>query len=132
MTDQVSSTVGLASGLPVILSATGAAGVAPGRDGSAKIAGPLPQSSDGPAAVPPTGSPAKAVEQINSHLQQTSTQLQIQVDTDTGRTIYKVVDSSTGQVVLQVPSAQVLAMAHTLQSMDKQMGAPGVLVDKKS
>ena len=91
-----------------------------------------PRGSDSPAPVATTGSPDKAVEQINNHLRQASTQLQIQVDNATGRTIYKVVDPTTGQVVLQVPSAQVLAMAHTLQAMDKQAGAPGVLVDKNS
>jgi len=116
----------------VALAATGVTGLAPGRDGSAKIADPSPQGSDSPAAVSTTGSPDKAVEQINSHLRQASTQLQLQVDTDTGKTIYKIVDPTTGQVVLQVPSAQVLAMAHSLQAMDKQTGAPGVLVDKNS
>ena len=132
MTDQVGSSISVASGPPVALAATGVTGLAPGRDGSAKIADPSPQGSDSAAAVPTTGSPDQAVEQINNHLRQTSTQLQIQVDTDTGRTIYKVVDPTTGQVVLQMPSAQVLAMAHTLQAMDKQAGATGILVDKKS
>jgi len=57
--------------------------------------------------------------------------MQVQVDTETGKTIYKVVDPTTGQVVLQVPSAQVLAMAHALQSMDSKTGSSGVLVDQK-
>jgi uncharacterized FlaG/YvyC family protein len=129
MTDQISSTVSLASGLPGTLLATVAAGSAPVRGGSAKVADPSSQGQAVPAAV--SGSPDKAVEQINNHLRQASTQFQVQVDTDSGKTIYKVVDPTTGQVVLQVPSAQVLAMAHTLQAMDKQQGASGVLLDKK-
>ncbi len=129
MTDQISSTVSLASGLPVTPLAMVAAGSAPVRDGSAKVADPSTQGQDSPVLA--AGSPDKAVEQINNHLRQASTQLQVQVDTDTGKTIYKVVDPTTGQVVLQVPSAQVLAMARTLQSMDKQQGASGVLIDKK-
>ena|ERR1035438_7023609 len=122
MIDQVSSTGSLASGLPATLLAAG----------SAKSADPSPQGQDSPAVANVTGSPGMAVEQINSHLRQASTQLELQVDTDTGKTIYKIVDPTTGQVVLQVPSAQVLAMAHTLQTMDKHMGASGVLMDKKS
>ncbi|MDR3684027.1 MAG: flagellar protein FlaG [Geothrix sp.] len=129
MTDQVSPISGLASGLPVASVAGIGAGSTPIRDGSAKIADPSTQGQGGP--VPAVGSPDKAVEQINNHLRQASTQLQVQVDSDTGKTIYKVVDPSTGQVVIQVPSAQVLAMAHTLQAMDKQQGASGVLIDKK-
>jgi uncharacterized FlaG/YvyC family protein len=131
MTDQVNPVGGLVSGLPVALPAVVAAGSASGRDRPARVADPLPQGQGGPAAASSSGSPDKAVEQINGHLQQTSTQLRVQVDTETGKTIYKVVDPTTGQVVLQVPSAQVLAMAHALQNLDKQTGASGVLVDQK-
>jgi FlaG protein len=132
MTDQVGFTGSLASGLPVALSASGVAGVASGRDGSAKIADPSALGPGSPAQASPTGSPDRAVEQINSHLQQASSQLQLQVDSETGRTIYRIVDPTTGQVVLQVPSVQVLAMAHSLQAMDKKTGTPGVLVDKNT
>jgi len=130
MTDQISSTIGVASGLPVVSLTATAAGALPGRDGSAKNADPSTLGQDHP--IPDVaGSPDQAVEQINSHLRQSSTQLQVQVDSDTGKTIYKVVDPSTGQVVLQVPSEGVLAMAHALQSMDSKKGASGVLVDQK-
>ncbi len=131
MTDQVSPTGGLASGLPVTFPVATGAGSVPGKDGSAKIADTLPQGQGSPAVDSPTGSPDKAVEQINNHLQQASTQLRIQVDAATGRTVYKVMDPTTGQILLQVPSAGVLAMAHALQSLDKQAGASGVLVDKQ-
>ena len=132
MTDQVSSTVSLASGLPVVFTKTATAGSPPGNGGPAEIADSSSQGQGGPAVGTPTGSPDQAVEQINNHLQQASTQLRIQVDADTGRTVYKVMDPTTGQVLLQVPSAGVLAMAHALQSLDKQAaGASGVLVDKQ-
>jgi|GEM_PF-438741 len=131
MSDQISSTIGVTSGFPVTSQAIGTAGTATGRDGSAKIAEPSSSGQDGSLPAAPTGSPDQAVQQINNHLRQTSTQLQVQVDSDTGKTIYKVVDPTTGQVVLQVPSAGVLAMAQTLQSMDTQPGSSGVLLDKK-
>ncbi len=131
MTDQISPINSLASGLPVTSVATVVAGSAPVRDGSAKVADPSTQGQDSPALANATGSPDQAVQQINNHLRQGGTQLQVQVDSGTGRTVYKIVDPTTGQVVLQVPSAQVLAMAHTLQAMDKLQGTSGVLLDKK-
>lgn len=71
------------------------------------------------------------MEQLNSHLQQTNSQLQFQLDKETGRTIYKIVSPSNGQVLLQVPSEEVLALARNLRTMEKQKGASGVLVDKE-
>ena len=131
MTDQVSSISSLASGSPATPAVIAIAAPAPGTDRSAKIADYVSQGQDSPAAVKSTDSPSKAVDVINSHLEQASTQLRLRVDAATGRTIYRVVDPATGQVVLQVPSAQVLAMAHTLQDMDKQTGTSGVLLDKQ-
>ena len=131
MTDQVSPVGGLASGLPVALSSTAAAAPAQGSDRSAKIADNSSQGQAPPTGVTSSGTPGQAVDQVNSHLKQANSELRMQVDTATGRTIYQVVDPTTGQVVLQVPSAQVLAMAHSLQTLDKQMGASGVLLDKK-
>ncbi len=131
MTDQISSTVGVASGFPVASLAPGAAEPAPVRSGSAKNADPAQSVQDGSVLATPAGSPDQAVQQINNHLQQASSKLQVQVDSETGKTIYKVVDPTTGQVVLQVPSAGVLAMARSLQSMDSQQGASGFLLDKK-
>jgi flagellar protein FlaG len=136
MTDQVSPLGSGASGLPMTLSATAApvaAGSGSGSSSSARVADPSAQDRSGEVATGSTGSTGTAVEQVNAHLQQTSSQLRVQVDmdSDTGKTIYKVVDPTTGQVVLQVPSQQVLAMAHTLQSLDKKTDAPGVLIDQK-
>ncbi len=133
MTDQISPTGGLAVGLPTTFSAASAVGTTLGKGRSAKIAdsSPLLQGQANLVAAKSTDSPSKAAEQINSHLQQADTQLRIQVDAATGRTVYRVVDPVTGQVVLQMPSEQVLAMAHSLQSLDKSAGSSGVLLDQK-
>ncbi len=128
MADQVGSIGGLGSGVPGAPSAPAA--VVPGGH-PVKIAGGSSKESAPAEGTAASGSPGKAVEQVNSHLQQAGSELRIQADPDTGRVIYKVVDPSTGQVVLQMPSAGVLAMAHSLQDLDKQMGTSGVLMDKK-
>jgi flagellar protein FlaG len=131
MTDQIGPTGGLTVGTPATFSSIGAIGSTSGKSHSAKIADSVSRGQVDAAETKATDSPAKAAEQINSHLQQADTQLRIQVDAATGRAVYKIMDPATGQVVLQVPSEQVLAMAHSLQSMDKSAGASGVLLDKK-
>lgn len=72
----------------------------------------------------------EAAKFINSHLQQTSTELKIQVDKGTGRVVYSILNQATGEVILQVPSEEVLAMARNLHALNAKAGASGVLVDK--
>jgi uncharacterized FlaG/YvyC family protein len=132
MTDQISPTGGLAVGLPATTLAASAVGPAFGNNRSGKIADSPSQDQTIPALPGSSDSIGKAVEKINGHLEQASTQLRIQVDSATGKTVYRFVDPTSGQVVFQVPSEEVLAMAQQLQSMDKQAGAPGVLLDKSS
>lgn len=131
MADQVNLTGSLASGPSLALSAP-----APPRPPSEKA--PTAPASDlqssklaNQSASEVSTSPDKALAQINSHLQQAATDLKIQVDKTTGRTVFKVVDEHTGKVVLQVPSEEVLAMARNLRTLDPKLGTSGVLVDKQ-
>lgn len=84
------------------------------------------------ATVPPAGSQAAAVAQVNEHLQQTQTDLKLQVDAGSGRTVFRIVQQGTGEVVLQVPSAEVLGMSRRMRDLEGQAGASGALVDKES
>jgi flagellar protein FlaG len=97
----------------------------------AKTSEVQPQRQDGQPVAKAAASAETAAAQLNSHLQQTATELKFQEDKDTGRTTFKVVNKSTGEVLLQVPSEEVLAMARNLQALDTKMGASGVLVDKQ-
>jgi len=76
-------------------------------------------------------SPEAAMGQLNGYLQQTDSKLQFQVDKSTGRTVFKVIDQATGEVVIQVPSEELLAMARNLRALEKAQDASGVLVDKE-
>jgi flagellar protein FlaG len=71
-----------------------------------------------------------AVKSLQDYIkpQQTAT---IQVDHATGQSFVKIINAQTKQLVLQIPSAQVLAMAHKLQQMDNPQAASGVLVDQE-
>ena len=69
-----------------------------------------------------------AVAEVNQHLEQAQTELKLQVDSGSGRTVFRVVQQGTGEVVLQVPSAEVLGMSRRVREIEGQTGA---LVDQK-
>lgn len=131
MADQVNPTGSLASGIPAPVVVASAPRTASENSRPAK---PAENKAQGPSEQPVSGTakaPEAAVEQLNQHLQQSGSELKYQVDKATGRTIYKVVNLDNGQVLLQVPSEEVLAMARNVRAMGKQAGASGVLVDKE-
>lgn len=108
--------------LPVV--ASGA--VAP-KPASARPA-PAPASS---SVAKDSGSPAVAAAQVNQHLQQAQPELKLQVDAGSGRTVYQVVQQGTGEVVLQIPSEEVLGMSRRLRELEGQGQSSGALVDKE-
>lgn len=71
------------------------------------------------------------MDKVNSHLQEAGSELKFQVDKETGRTVFKVINPKNGEVILQVPSEEMLALARNLRALDKQEGASGVLMDKE-
>jgi flagellar protein FlaG len=75
-----------------------------------------------------TGVPAenldKAVERINRELQGANRGLRFSIDDQSGRIVVKVVDTKTDEVVRQIPSEEVLALARRARSGD------GMIIDK--
>src|SRR5690606_13753448 len=69
-----------------------------------------------PAAVqqPDPAQLSQALQSINKALQTSSSNLEFSVDDDTDRTIVKVVDQQTGDVIRQMPSAEALEIAKAL------------------
>lgn len=61
----------------------------------------------------------KAVENLRQAVQSSSANLQFSVDGDTGKTIIRVVDGDTKEVIRQLPSEEVLQLA---KSLDKLSG----------
>lgn len=72
-----------------------------------------------------------AVKEVSSHLAQSGSKLEIQYDKTSGRNVFKVVDSGTGGVVLQIPSEEVLSMARKLRKTGDAQDTSGVLMDKE-
>jgi len=78
---------------------------------------------------------AKAAEvnpqAINAQLKLANSSLEFKVDKSTGISYFKIVDATTGQVVRQVPSADVLAMAQKLQDFSDHKDPAGILLDQE-
>lgn len=89
------------------------------------------QKSSVPAAPAPAVVPAgpseqetqAAVEQINRALRDMNNSIQFEIDKGTGKTIVRVIDGETQDVLMQYPSEQALAIARSLEN------GPGALLE---
>lgn len=70
---------------------------------------PLPQDESNE-----TTKVEQAVNQINQYVQTLSRDLQFSVDEDSGRTVVKVLDTETKEVIRQIPSEELLKIARHL------------------
>lgn len=61
----------------------------------------------------------KAVDQVKTALAPVARNLQFSIDEDTGKTVVKVVDQSTKEVIRQIPSEELLSIT---RSLDKFSG----------
>ena len=79
-------------------------------------------ASSSAQAVQPSSTVAKedvqaAVEQMKDFAQVMSRQLQFDVDDDSGRTVVRVLDKESGDVIRQIPSEEVLALARHMKEL---------------
>jgi flagellar protein FlaG len=90
-----------------------------------------PQRQDlpvGPGAAPSAEENLeRAVNTLNSKVQAVQRDLNFSIDEDSGRTVVKVVDSTTDEVIRQIPSEEVLALARNLGEVVTR-DAAGLLV----
>lgn len=65
----------------------------------------------------------EVVEQLNNHAQLVNRDLHFSVDDDSGRTVIKVVNSETAELIRQIPSEEVLKLSETIrESVDSSTG----------
>lgn len=102
-----------------------------------KVADIKPQPSAAPVELPrqavsATESAAsietvkRASQQLNSFLQQFNRNLQFSVDEDTGTQVVKVIDTSSKEVIRQMPTPEMLAIAKALDKLQ------GLLIREKA
>ena len=81
-----------------------------------------PTAGAAPGFAPVKASPAKdalqlATRQINDYLRQSASAIVFSVDQRSDRVIVRVVDPQTNQVIRQIPSEEVLAIAQSIDQM---------------
>lgn len=69
----------------------------------------------------------KSLDNINKLLQQSNINLQFNVDKDSQRTVVKLVDSQTGEVIRQFPTEAALAMSRSVDRIQN-----GMLLNQKA
>lgn len=68
-----------------------------------------------------------AVENVNKMLKQSESSLEFTIDTDTKKTVVKLVESSTGELIRQYPTKEMLAIARAIDQIQH-----GVLLKQKA
>ena len=68
----------------------------------------------------------EAVKAVNDFVNPVNNSLQFRVDDETGKTIVKVIDKATNEVIRQFPSEEMIAIAKALD------GIKGLLVHQKA
>lgn len=58
----------------------------------------------------------RAMAEVKRALPPVARNLQFSIDKDTGRSVVKVVDSSTNEVIRQIPSEELLAIARSIDN----------------
>ena len=81
---------------------------------------------DDPASPPTLEQLNTAVKAVNSFVQPINNDLEFSIDKDTGKTVVKVIDINTKEVIKQFPSEEMLAIAKALD------GLKGLLVQQKA
>ncbi len=81
---------------------------------SAAGQGNEPEKSAAPAAVDKLEAVARAVQSLNDYVQSIGRDLSFSVDEELQKTVVKVVESSTGKLVRQIPDEVFLDLARRL------------------
>jgi flagellar protein FlaG len=68
----------------------------------------------------------KTVEELNEAMQTVGTALSFSVDKETGRTVVKVLDSKTGEVIRQIPAEEMVRVSQRIAKL------VGVLFDDEA
>ncbi len=77
---------------------------------------PLPEPKS-PQTTVPEQEVKHAVEQIQEAVNNLAQNLQFSIDEDTGKTVVKILDSQTQEVIRQFPSEEAIAIARTLDKV---------------
>lgn len=118
--------------MPKALSGDAGTAPVPLPGGASRAAGAVPANPAPTASTPSqTQKPSseqiqQAVENLKRITQPIAQNLQFSVNQGTGETVIRVVDSSTNEVIRQIPSEEVLSLARELDKLS------GLLLKQKA
>jgi flagellar protein FlaG len=98
---------------------------------SVKAVAPEPKKDEYLTQEPSAQTLESAVNELQAHLNLSTSELKIQVDESTGRAYTKIIDPNTGKVLLQMPPEEVLATSRRLRELSADKGTASVLMDKE-
>jgi len=79
-----------------------------------------------PASQPSDEQIRQAVQQMQSAVESSAHNLQFTIDKESGKTVVRVVDDQTQEVIRQIPSEEVIALSHALERLE------GLLLQEKA
>ncbi|WP_157995111.1 flagellar protein FlaG [Peristeroidobacter soli] len=65
-------------------------------------------------AEPSTEEVKRAAQQLETYMQSMNRYLEFRIDEDSGRTVVTVKDKNTGETIRQIPSEEIMRLAHNL------------------
>ena len=76
----------------------------------------------------------KVVSELQNYVQRSQRNLDFHVDDQTGRVVVKVVDATNDEVIRQIPSEEMLAVARRIQDFldEQQVPVKGMLLELKA
>ena len=100
----------------------GDAPTAPGAPRAPATAVETAAAVKGPSGVPTSEQLKEAVAQLNKASQDKSQGLEFSIDNDSKRTVVKVIDQTTKEVLRQIPTPEALEIAKALESKSATAG----------
>ena len=96
----------------------------------------MPQGFNAPAdkesGIENQASLENAVQEVESFLQTQNRNLAFSIDDETKRSVVTVKDSESGDVIRQIPSEEVLALAERIQDLQQDVGdSVGVFINNR-
>lgn len=72
----------------------------------------------------------RAISRLNDYIQTLRRDLRFTIDEESGRSVVRVIDSETGDLIRQIPSEEVLAIAQALSEV--QAPGEGIIFSDKA
>ncbi|MDT3668876.1 MAG: flagellar protein FlaG [Aromatoleum sp.] len=77
----------------------------------------VPAETSAAAGAPSSEDVLKALDEVREAVKPVAQSLHFSLDQDTGRTVVKVIDTETNEMIRQIPSEDILKIAHAIDKL---------------